>query len=420
LDADTGMNFTSWGQYFGPHPDNGDFFTTTQRDNLSSIIFDDEALGIVVYGFANETITSPQPFEAEDIVILTDAYCASTCAVFVEMMHHQAGVKTVVAGGRPEIGPMQAVGGTRGSQSYATSDLDSDIDVAIYLNSSVAQYLPNRDVDLWVQYAQFNLLDQIRKDEYFPLQFAYEAADCRIFYTTETFYNYTNLWNYAANAIWYNPALCVPGSTGQSTNQTDKVGPSAAQKLAWAQTGPQIPHLNASSMESLSDFDGLEGVDLLEDFTLIDASKLDKPCRDTSQCSTNQQCIEVDLCTGGKWIKQKQCKQTCTKSAECGNSQRSFFCNLKEVLCTTASCVKKGFCEKTTFTLDSRCKVGEPKPVPTLARPFGSLIVASPAVAATPKATPKKKGPGKAITKDDLLGDGTVGGAVMAGMAPWD
>ena len=29
LDAETGENFTSWGQFFGPHPDHGDFFTTT-------------------------------------------------------------------------------------------------------------------------------------------------------------------------------------------------------------------------------------------------------------------------------------------------------------------------------------------------------------------------------------------------------
>ena len=84
-------------------------------------------------------------------------------------MHHEAGVRTVVAGGRPEIGPMQAVGGVRGSQSYATSDIDSDIQAAVSFNSRVADFLPNQDVALWIAYAQFNLRDQIRKGEYFPL-----------------------------------------------------------------------------------------------------------------------------------------------------------------------------------------------------------------------------------------------------------
>jgi Peptidase family S41 len=31
IDADTGQNFTSWAEFFGPHLDNGDNFTTTVR-----------------------------------------------------------------------------------------------------------------------------------------------------------------------------------------------------------------------------------------------------------------------------------------------------------------------------------------------------------------------------------------------------
>ena len=45
-------------------------------------------------------------------------------------MHHQAGVRTVVAGGRPEPGPMQAVGGSRGAQVYDALALDEDIEFA--------------------------------------------------------------------------------------------------------------------------------------------------------------------------------------------------------------------------------------------------------------------------------------------------
>ena len=195
-----------------------------------------------MYGYANRTATSPQPFAVEDIVIvrsfcnpiiqcsdvtqLTDSYCHPACAVFVEMMHHEAGMRTVVAGGIPEIGPMQAVGGSRGSEAYSNNDLDLDMLSGVELNSSLAAVLPNRNVDFWVTYAGFNLRDQIRRGETVPLQFTYEPADCRIFYTPRTVYNFENLWNYLIDAMWRNPSLCVQGPTSPSTS-TNTTGPSA-------------------------------------------------------------------------------------------------------------------------------------------------------------------------------------------------
>ena len=134
------------------------------------------------------------------------------------MMSHQAGVRTVVAGGRPVTGAMQAASGTRGAQMYDTSQLDDDIQRAIGINSSTSNFLPNRTEAFLVEYASFNIRDQIRMNESTPLQFLYEAADCRIFYIPSTFSNYTNLWTYAANATWWTPQLCVEGSTGSASN----------------------------------------------------------------------------------------------------------------------------------------------------------------------------------------------------------
>lgn len=153
----TGQIFTSSPEFLGLQADNGDFFTTPQRNNLSSIIFDvyatgdnDQSNGIVVFGYANRTSTSPQPFPPQQIVLLTDAFCSSACATFVELMHRQAGVRTVVAGGTPEYGPMQAVGGTRGAQSYTSVALDQDIAVAEILNSSITDVLPDRSVGNYI------------------------------------------------------------------------------------------------------------------------------------------------------------------------------------------------------------------------------------------------------------------------------
>ena len=236
LNAATGANFSSWPEFFGPHPEHGDLFTTVQRDNFSSLIFDenasddsDTASGIVIYGYGNRSATSPQPFAADQIILLSDSFCSSSCATFVELMHHQGGARTVVAGGRPELGPMQFAGGSRGAQTYYNIDLDADVEVAQILNSSISP-LPqdSSDIDFYINYAQINIKDSIRKGEDFPLQFGYEAADCRIFYTTWTVYNFENLWNYVIDAFYRNPELCINGAANLTSPvaDTDQTGPS--------------------------------------------------------------------------------------------------------------------------------------------------------------------------------------------------
>ena len=224
LNAETGQNFTSWGEFFGPHEYNGDAFTTVERENIMSSVFDTGALGIDIYG-ASIPATLPQLYNPEDIIILTDALCSSACAVFVEMMHHDAGVKTVVIGGLPQSGPMQTASGSRGDQIYSAQNIDDDIAVAEYFNATTGDYLPDREEDVLITAITINLRDQIRKDqEDVPLQFVYDAADCRIFYTAETWYSYSSLWTYAVKAI-SDPKLCVSGSTGFASSGTGSETP---------------------------------------------------------------------------------------------------------------------------------------------------------------------------------------------------
>lgn len=47
--------------------------TTQQRYNLSSFIYDVVAFGYVVYGYGDRPVSSPQPYAAEDIVIVRSA-----------------------------------------------------------------------------------------------------------------------------------------------------------------------------------------------------------------------------------------------------------------------------------------------------------------------------------------------------------
>ena len=110
LTAD-GQNFTSWQDLYGPHQDSGDNFTSTFRKNLDPTFvktYDD-------FDISTEQSDSIQPFLAEDIVILSNGLCASTCANFVEYMKQQGKVQSIAIGGRPQSGSQQTVGGARGS-----------------------------------------------------------------------------------------------------------------------------------------------------------------------------------------------------------------------------------------------------------------------------------------------------------------
>ena len=245
LNAETSQNFTSWGEFFGPHEYNGDSFTTVERENITSSLFDSEALGIDIYG-ASIPATNPQLYDPENIIILSDSLCSSACAVFVEMMHHDAGVKTVVVGGLPQTGPMQTAGGSRGAQLYTAQNIDDDIAVAEFFNETAADYLPNREEDVWVTFIGVNLRDQIRKEqEDMPVQFVYDAADCRIFYTRETWMDYSQLWAYAVNAI-SDSKLCVAGSTGFASTKASSQAPLPPPT-------PKSPAYNASALLGTND-----------------------------------------------------------------------------------------------------------------------------------------------------------------------
>ena len=219
IDVETNQNFTSWAQFFGPHTFNDDLFTTVQRENISDSLYDNEALGIDIPG-ASIPATSRQLYDPENIILLTDGLCSSACAVFVEMMHHEAGVKAVTVGGRPSSGPMQIASGTRGAQIYLAQNIDDDISVAKSFNATTNSSLPDREVDMWIDFLSVNLRDQIRREDFetngTPVQFLYDAADCRIFYTADTWSDYSKLWRYVVRASGDPSSLCVQGSTGFS------------------------------------------------------------------------------------------------------------------------------------------------------------------------------------------------------------
>ncbi|KAH8659319.1 hypothetical protein BGZ60DRAFT_456892 [Tricladium varicosporioides] len=379
INANTGRLFGSWDEFFGPVAAGGDQFTTLQRYNLGDPIFTSEAVqdsgnNFTVFGYGtngaaiNSAISQP-PYAAEDIILLTDAICDSSCAMFVEMMHHEAGVKVVTAGGRPVPGPMQSAAGARGARLYYTDTLDANIELAQLLYQAIsspnATFLPNRTeaLQVYVLAASINLRDQIRKDQTIPLQFAYEAADCRIWYTPQTVYNYTALWQYAADAIWgTNKMLCVEGSTGFATakGKSDWTGPTNSSLGTTSATDilGHLTTLNTSSIPFLTR--NSSGID--DAAPAKTAAKLTQ-CLDDGDCKkfVKHACTIVKACNDdGKVATQKvclpRCKTTSKVNALCGDKGKC--------VRTLDVCDAKGVCKKEGASTTTKKANGVPTTTP--------------------------------------------------------
>ncbi|KAI4600506.1 hypothetical protein KJ359_000861 [Pestalotiopsis sp. 9143b] len=227
LNAATGQNFSSWPEYYGPLEENGDAFSLVERYNLTDKNFDNMAFD---GWYPGEYIPGHEPsgpgfWKAQDVVVLTDGLCSSTCSLFAEMMVHHGGARTVAVGGRPQTGPMQTASGSRGARAYDALLLDDDFTDAAGFDENAAALLPNRsDTGMYITYAGFNLRDQVRNATEPvgpPLQFQYQAADCRLWFTLNNVLNVTNLWRDVADAAWTDSSRCVADSTGYTATSAD-------------------------------------------------------------------------------------------------------------------------------------------------------------------------------------------------------
>ncbi|KAJ4150104.1 hypothetical protein LMH87_010870 [Akanthomyces muscarius] len=177
-------------------------------------------------------------FKPENIIIVGDGACASTCTTFVNLMTNVGKVRTVAFGGRPEEKPMQIMGGVRGAQASQYSELGLFVNKAAQAvqnltNTSAAfssdfkkEFIKTTPIPL----AKFpvrlaggsvNLRNAYQQgNDDLPLQFQYQAADCRLFYTEENVRNPASIWKSAKDALWGGKG-CVRGSTGAKGSQED-------------------------------------------------------------------------------------------------------------------------------------------------------------------------------------------------------
>jgi hypothetical protein len=236
-----GTPFASWDEKIGPQEVNGDQYTTTSRWNLSDVYVPYTSGGINVTGYgALANVTGSPKFAPENIVLVTDGYCGSTCTIFAEFMTQQAGVKTIAMGGRSNKSPIQAIGGVKGVNNFQMGYIQSAAQYAIRYDGSLNSSILREDYYSDIVFSRatgysVNVRDGLRQNDTsgVALQFIYEEADCRLYYTPEMTVDITSLWRAAADAQWGgSKAKCVTASNYSrraSQKVTTKLSPPAVR-----------------------------------------------------------------------------------------------------------------------------------------------------------------------------------------------
>ncbi|KAI1427129.1 hypothetical protein F5Y12DRAFT_200122 [Xylaria sp. FL1777] len=210
---ESNKHFTSYADKFGPKTFLGDKFTDVMQWDFNDPLNTINA----TYGFGTD-ITGyrsranfTRPFAGpENIVLVLDGYCASTCTLFSQFLVHDAGVKTIAFGGRPsKKGLIQGVGGVKGSQSYGYEDVLANVQEAIAFTNDSAIIKTLSAYDTYViernQVSSLNVKDEILRSHLkdgLPAQFVAEYSDCRLFWTEATIKDVSEVWKAAATSAF--------------------------------------------------------------------------------------------------------------------------------------------------------------------------------------------------------------------------
>ncbi|KAL5409321.1 hypothetical protein PMIN03_006003 [Paraphaeosphaeria minitans] len=245
-----GKKFKSAKQKWGDHTVGESSYSSLLQWDLNDPYLTTQgpvAFGTEITGYGNRT-NSTQSFAAEDIVMLTDGFCASTCFLFSDFMK-QAKVKSIALGGLPNRKPMQAVGGVKGGELATWDTLYQRVyQDAFYLwqtiNMSDPDYvwmdnafLGHREYIGYTATAGVNIRDVVQQDHIndgLAAQFVREQADCRLFYTKDMIADVENVWKKAVDVAWKG-GNCVNGGLSKINALKTQ---SAAKKTAEPRANP--------------------------------------------------------------------------------------------------------------------------------------------------------------------------------------
>lgn len=220
--APDGRNFTTVEDILAPVSLKGDLFSAYQKTPLN-----DTSDSFNLTGTGNRARPPPAVFAPEDVVLLTDGTCGSTCTLMAYLLIKQAGVRTTVVGGRPRGGRMQSVAGVEGAQVYKMESIAAAARAVLALAPPArARELAGGEIS--VLGAAYALTRAARPgsagsvnaknafsmaDAQTPYQFLYQAANCRVWYTPQSVMDPVANWRAVVDATWTDPAkYCVDNS----------------------------------------------------------------------------------------------------------------------------------------------------------------------------------------------------------------
>jgi len=250
----TGQPFLTFEDKFAPHIYKNTPYTNLMRWNLTdplSTVNETFGMGMEITGYGSLS-NATQPFLPENIVMLYDGVCASTCTLASEFLRLQGGVKSVAMGGRPQPGPIQGVGGVKGAQTLSYGSIYNYVAEAKELGTGTPEQkaaldryslLPvRRSTSSAVNSRDAILPDNVNDGT--PAQFVTEEADCRLYWTEAMVKDVTEIWKAAANAA-FNGATCAYGAISSSKRSvdapvTERVAP-AVRRSALVDRSVKVP-----------------------------------------------------------------------------------------------------------------------------------------------------------------------------------
>lgn len=220
------QHFTSYEQKFAPHEFNGDKYTNLSQVDVGNVAESSSpyyGFGMNITGYGHRT-NFTRPFAGPaDIVIVYDGYCGSACTIFSQAMIHDADVKTISFGGRPNKNLTQGVGGVKGSQAASFNDIKGYVDRASRKLAELGKNSTKTDSE-FARYTKYpikrsggggiNLRDAIlpaHKADGTPSQFVAEYSDCRLFWTDDMIRSPEAIWRAAARAAFRGDKCAVGG-----------------------------------------------------------------------------------------------------------------------------------------------------------------------------------------------------------------
>jgi len=144
----------------------------------------------------NVTLPDSPPFDLNNIVIVGNGFCASTCATFTTLMFERHQTRIITFGGQPDL-PIEYKG-MAGMQVLEWADLDSEIKTAGLKDDPLAP--PDLLVNANMRHnwrSSYSFLD-----ENLPIAYVSEPSQFRYPYTAETYNNPQVLWTFVESQFF--------------------------------------------------------------------------------------------------------------------------------------------------------------------------------------------------------------------------